>query len=362
MERVPKHGAERTNPLAERLFQDAIATFDLLTVYLGERLGLYRVLAELYWASARELAERTGTFPRYVREWLEQQTVSGILEVEDPDAEPEERRYRLPPDHVEVLVDEGSLNYEAYLSIEMVRGARPLPELVHAFRTGAPLQPLPWEPEGRAEFNRSRFLNLLGKVWLPSIPDLDVRLKADPPARVADLGSGTGWSSIAMAQAYPKIRVDGFDLDRTVVDRATENARSAGVGDRVTFAARDVAELAGVAAYDLVVILEALHDMSKPVEALRVARSLLAGGGTVVIADELVGERFAVSVDDRERYMYGWSVVGCLPESMTEPGSAGTGAVMRPDTVRRYGQEAGFGGFEVLPIETNFWRFYRLAP
>ena len=104
------------------------------------------------------------------------------------------------------------------------------------------------------------------------------------------------------------------------------------------------------------------RELSKPVEALRVARSLLAGGGTVVIADELVGERFAVSVDDRERYMYGWSVVGCLPESMTEPGSAGTGAVMRPDTVRRYGQEAGFGGFEVLPIETNFWRFYRLAP
>ncbi|HYV01300.1 MAG TPA: class I SAM-dependent methyltransferase [Actinomycetota bacterium] len=360
VQRTPRHGAERTNPLAERLFRDALGMFDLLTMYLGVRLGLYESLAESGWTTSTELAERTGTFERYVREWLEQQTVSGILEVEDPEAEALARRYRVPPAHVEVLVDTGSLNYEAYKSIELVRGARPLPQLVEAFRTGAGLPPLPWEPEGRAEFNRARFVNLLGKVWLPLVPDLDARLRSDPSARVADLGCGTGWASVAAAVAYPKITVDGFDLDQAAVNRARENADSAGVADRVSFFVQDVAELEGAAVYDLVIILEALHDMARPVDALRIARSLLAGGGSVVVADELVGDRFAVSVSDQERYMFGWSVVGCLPEAMGEPGSAGTGAVMRPDTVRRYADEAGFGRFEILPIETNFWRFYRL--
>ena len=360
VQRTPRHGAERTNPLAERLFRDALGMFDLLTMYLGVRLGLYESLAESGWTTSTRLAERTGTFERYVREWLEQQTVSGILEVEDPEAEPLSRRYRVPPAHVEVLVDTGSLNYEAHKGIELVRGARPLPQLVEAFRTGAGLPPLPWEPEGRAEFNRARFVNLLGKVWLPLVPDLDARLRSDPPARVADLGCGTGWASVAAAVAYPKITVDGFDLDPAAVNRARENADSAGVADRVSFFVQDVAELEGAAVYDLVIILEALHDMARPVDALRIARSLLAGGGSVVVADELVGDRFAVSVSDQERYMFGWSVVVCLPEAMGEPGSAGTGAVMRPDTVRRYADEAGFGRFEILPIETNFWRFYRL--
>lgn len=357
---TPRHGVERTNPLAERLFRDAVGMFDLLTMYLGVRLGLYTSLAGVGWSTSTQLAERTGTFERYVREWLEQQTASEILEVDDPDAEPFARRYRVPPAHIEVLVDTHSLNYEAYKAIEMVRGARPLPQLVEAFRTGAGLAPIPWEPEGRAEFNRSRFLSLLGKVWLPLVPDLDARLRSDPPARMADLGCGTGWACIATALAYPKVRIDGFDLDEAAVTKGKENAASAGLADRVSFFVQDVAELEGAAVYDLVTILEALHDMARPVDALRVARSLLGEGGSVFVADELVGERFALPVTDQERYMFGWSVVACLPEAMGEPGSAGTGAVMRPDTVRRYAEEAGFGRFEILPIETNFWRFYRL--
>lgn len=359
---TPRHGAERTNPLAERLFRDALGMFDLLTMYLGVRLGLYQSLAEAGWSTSTELAKRTGTFERYVREWLEQQTVSELLEVDDPDAEPLARRYRVPPAHIEVLVDDRSLNYEAYKAVELVRGARPLPQLVEAFKTGAGLAPLPWEPEGRAEFNRARFVNLLGNVWLPLIDDLDARLRSDAPARVADLGCGTGWASVAVALAYPHVLIDGFDLDEAAVARGTENAASAGVADRVSFFVRDVTELEGAAVYDLVTILEALHDMAQPVDALRVARSLLREGGSVFVADELVGERFTLPASDQERYMFGWSVLGCLPEAMGEPGSAGTGAVMRPSTVRRYAEEAGFGRFEILPIETNFWRFYRLRP
>jgi hypothetical protein len=202
-----------TNALGERLFQDAVGALELYTVYLGERLGLYRALADDGPATSSELAERTGTAERYVREWLEHHAASGLLEVDDSKAEARARRYRLPPEHVPVLADPDDLNYQAYKGVEMVRAARPMPELVEAFRTGSAPPPQPWEPEGRAEFNRALFLNLLGKEWLPSIPDLDRRLRAEPPARVADVACGTGWSSIAMARAYPRIFVHGFDLE-----------------------------------------------------------------------------------------------------------------------------------------------------
>ena len=346
--------------LGERLFQASIAMFDLMTVYLGDRLGLYRALVQGP-ATSTELAGRTGTFERYVREWLEQQTVSGILDVEDEAAGSLERRYRIPPAHVEVLTNEDSLAYGAYRGVEMVRGARPLPELVEAFRTGAPIVPLPWEPEGRAEFNRARYVNLLGKRWLPTIPAIDSRLRADPPARVADLGCGTGWSSISMAKAYPNIRVDGFDLDPDAIARATRNVTSEGLEDRVHFRAQDVAELKG-AGYDLVTVFEALHDMARPVDALRVMRGILGQGGVALVADELVAERFTPNVMDYERYIYGWSVVGCLPMSMDGPDPAGTGAVMRPATLRRYAMEAGYRDVDIQPVEDQQWRFYLLHP
>lgn len=358
---VPGTGGERTNPLAERLFQSALGALDLFTIYLGDRLGLYRALAEGP-ATSAELAGRTGTVERYVREWLEQQAVTGFLEVDDPDAEPGSRRYRIPHDHIDVLVDGDSLNYQAYKGIDVVRAARPLPDLVEAFRTGAGLPPLPWEPEGRAEFNRSRFLNLLGKRWLPAIGQVHDRLLFDPPARVADLGCGTGWSSIAMALAYPKVSVTGVDLDEAAVAAAKGNAESAGVSGRVSFHARDAGELETSAGFDLVTVFEALHDMSLPVEALRAMRGLLAGEGKVLIADERVGDRFAIPADDQERYAYGWSVISCLPGAMGVPGAAGTGAVMRPETLRRYAEEAGFTDMVVLPIEDVEWRFYLLAP
>jgi SAM-dependent methyltransferase len=362
IEESDKPSATARNPLADRLFRAAVGMFDLLTLYIGERLGLYRALAEHGPATPAELADRTGTQERYVREWLEQQAVSAILEVDDPSAAPETRRYSMPPEHVEVLTNQDSINYEAHKGIDMVRAARPLPALVEAFRTGGGLPPLPWEPEGRAEFNRALFLNLLGRKWLPSIPDVHRRLRDDPPARIADLGCGTGWSSIAVAQAYPKVAVDGFDLDEDVIAVAGENAKSAGVEGQVHFFVLDVANLSGAERYDLVMILEALHDMSRPVEVLRTVRGLLAEGGSILVADERVGDTFTAPGDEFERYAYGWSVVSCLPSAMGDPESAGTGAVMRPATLRRYAIEAGFREAKVLPIDDRQWRFYQLLP
>jgi 2-polyprenyl-3-methyl-5-hydroxy-6-metoxy-1,4-benzoquinol methylase len=353
---------ERTDALVERLFRDALGVLELYTVYLGERLGLYRALAGQGPATSTELAERTGTVERYIREWLEHHAASGLLEVDDPSADPLERRYRLPPEHVPVLADPDDVRYQAYKGVDLVRGGRSLPALVEAFRTGGAPPPLPWEPEGRAEANRALFRNLLGSQWLPAIAEVDRRLRAEPPARVADLACGSGWSSIAMAQAYPMITVDGFDLDANIIELARRYALDCGVADRVRFSASDASDLDRSARYDLVTIFEGLHDMARPVEVLRAARELLAEGGWMLVAEELVADTFTAPAPDRERYAYGWSVVGCLPAVMGDPLTAATGTVLRTPALRRMALDAGFREVKVLPLETPEWRFYHLLP
>jgi SAM-dependent methyltransferase len=299
---------------------------------------------------------------RYVREWLEHHAASGLLAVDDPAAGPLQRRYRMPPEHVPVLADPDDVRYQAYRGVEAVRAARPLPDLVEAFRHGGAPPPLPWEPEGRAEFNRALFVNLLGREWLPAVPEVDRRLRAEPPARVADVACGTGWSSIAMARAYPLITVDGFDLDPDVVAAASENVQGTEVAGRVRFAALDAADPGLPGRYDLVTIFEALHDMSRPVDALAAARAMLAEGGSVVIADERVEDQFTAPAPGPDRRAYGWSVVSCLPSAMGDPETAATGAVMRPATLAGYAEAAGFRHTESLPIDAGDWRFYRLQP
>ena len=352
---------DRTEALAQRLFRDAVGALELYTVYLGERLGLYRALADGIPTTSSELAERTGTAERYVREWLQHHAAGGLLDVDDPRAEPEARRYRMPPEHVPILADPDDVRYGAFRGVDILRGGRPLPDLVEAFRSGGAPPLLSWEPEGRAESNRAVFLNLLGKRWLPAIPDVDRRLRAEPPARVADVACGTGWSSIAMAQAYSAIRVDGFDLDPNVIALARRNAEAAGVSDRVRLSVTDAKDLDGPG-YDLVTIIEALHDMSRPVEVLRAGRDILVEGGSLLVVDEAVEDGFTAPASEREQYEYGWSVVSCLPGAMGDPQTAATGAVMRPSTVRRYATEAGFRDVEVLPVEAEQFRFYRLLP
>ena len=144
--------------------------------------------------------------------------------------------------------------------------------------------------------------------------------------------------------------------------RAEQLLHGSGVEDRVAFRCRDAADPLLSGRYDLVTIFEALHDMSQPVEVLRAARALLSDGGRVLVADEKTAERFALDAGDVERLYYGFSVLHCLPVGMVGEDAAGTGTVMREDTVRGYAKDAGFADCEVAPIENDFWRFYLLTP
>lgn len=357
-------GDDATAALVERFFLNAIGALELYTVYIGEQLGLYGALADAGSATSTELAERTGTAERHVREWLEHYARSGLLAVDDASAGPLLRRDHRPAEHRPILADRDGVYYEALEGLDIVRAGRPLPQLVEAFRTGCALRPPSPPPSelGAGEINRALYLNLVGKEWLPAVPLVDRRLRAQPPAHVADIACGTGWSSIAMAQAYPEITVRGFDLDRARVEAAHRHATEFGVADRVKFSVVDAARPDLSGPYDVVTIFEALHDMSRPVNVLRAAHHMLTDGGSVVVVDEYTEDEFSAPASYRDRYAYGWSVVPGLAEAMGDPQSAATGTVMRPSTLRRYADEAGFCDVEVLPIETRYFRIYRLVP
>lgn len=353
-----------TEALVGRLFEASIATLEIAAVHIGGKLGFYRALADEGDATARELAVRTGTDERYVREWLEQQAVAGFLSVDDPGADAAARRYGLPDAHRPALVDEDDLNYLTPLATLTIGVLGPIDALIDAYRTG---RGVPYESygadtrEGIGALNRPQFVNLVAD-WLGAVPAIDERLRSAPPAQVADLACGTASSSIAIAHAYPTITVDAIDMDAESIATARRNVEAAGLSDRVRPVVRDASDPELSGRYDLVTIFEALHDMNHPIEALRTAREMLAKGGCVVVADERVADRFEAPGDEIERFNYGWSVLHCLAVGNLEPDSAATGTVIRPDTVRSYAAAAGFGNVDVLPIEHDFWRFYRLVP
>jgi 2-polyprenyl-3-methyl-5-hydroxy-6-metoxy-1,4-benzoquinol methylase len=364
MEGGPLERDARREALVERLFGGVLGMIDLHMVHLGDRLGLYSALRERP-LTAPELAVAASIDERYAREWLEQQAVTGLLEVDDAGKEAAERRYELPAGHDEVLLERDSLDHLAPFARMMVGIVRQLPAVEEAFRTGDGVPYADYDEDfcvGQGDMNRLMFVNLLGSEWLPALPDVDKRLRAEPPAHVADVACGTGWSSIAIARAYPTARVDGIDLDEASIEHARRNAEKAGLGDKIDFQVRDAADPGLAGAYDLVTVFEAVHDMSQPVEVLSAIRGLLAEGGSVLVADERVAESFTAPGDDVERVMYGFSVLHCLPVGLADKPSVGTGTAMRPDTLRRYAEDAGFRDVEVLPIENDFWRFYRLRP
>ena len=356
---------EATSPtaeaFAERLFESVLGAMDMWSIYLGEKLGYYEALAGHDSMTKDDLAQATGTHPRYACEWLEQQAVTGILEVDDAELPPEDRRYTLPPGPAEVLTSKDSLNYLAPFARLVTAGGIQLPALVDAYRTGGGVS---WQDygvdmrTGQAEMNRPWFLAALGSDWFPAVPDLHERLVEG--GIVADIGCGEGWSSISIAQAYPNVKVEAFDIDQASVDAARLHAQEAGVAERVRFHSVDAAGLGLGGTFDVVTAFECVHDLPQPVEVLATMRQLAKHDGYVLVMDEKVSDRFPGRGDDVERVMYGFSLFICLPDGMSHPPSAATGTVMRPDTLRDYARQAGFADIDILPIENDLWRFYRL--
>ncbi|MCA9860065.1 MAG: methyltransferase domain-containing protein [Thermomicrobiales bacterium] len=354
--------AARVESFADEIFQAMIGFQKIAGIYLGGKLGFYQSLHDDGPATSVELAGRTATDERYVREWLEFQAVNGILEVDDAGLGPTERRFSIPPEHGAVLAEPENPYYMASAGPILFGSIRPIDRIVDGYRTGAGV---PYEDYGEdivcgiAAFNRPTFVGSIGQEWIPAMPDVDAALQK-PGARVADIGMGMAWSSIAIARAYPNATVDGFDLDEHSVGLANDNIAKAGLSDRVTAHLRDAGDPELSGQYDLACAFECIHDMSNPVAALASMRRLVGDRGAVFVADERVQDTFTAPADEVEQMMYGFSVVHCLQVGRVETPSVATGTVIRRSIMETYAREAGFSEIEELDIENPFYRFYRM--
>lgn len=358
MTAATEHSADA---LVDRIFGSVLGALDVYAIYVGDRLNYYEILHERGPTTSQQLSHAAGTTERYAREWLEQQAVSGILTVEEESDDPTERRFRLPAGHAEALTNRLSLRYIAPFARMISAAGMKLSAITEAHRTG---HGVPWDDfgddmrESQGDMNRPFFENLLAQEWFAGVDELHERLASG--GTVADIGCGHGWSAIGLARGYPDITVDGFDLDEPAVIAARKHAEGAGVADRVRFRAIDAGDTSITGTYDIVTAFECIHDMPDPIASLRTMKRLAGDDGVVVVMDEKVSEAFSTDSDEIEQLMYGFSNFICLPDGMSHPGSVGTGTVMRPDTLRKYARVAGFDDVEVLPIEADLWRFYRL--
>jgi 2-polyprenyl-3-methyl-5-hydroxy-6-metoxy-1,4-benzoquinol methylase len=269
----------------------------------------------------------------------------------------------MPAGHELVLTRPDAPASMTPLALAVAGIAQVLPQLVEAYRRGGGVPYAAYGKDfrdGQAGFNRPGFTHELGTNWLPVVdPDLHARLESGQRVRIADVACGAGWSTIALARAYPGALVEGFDIDDASIADARRNAAEAGVTDNTRF---EVSDGSGQPehSYDLVMVLEAVHDMSAPVPLLRSLRRLVRPEATVLVVDERAADSFAESEGPIESFLYGASVLHCLPVGMAQQPSAETGAVMRPDTLRRYAVDAGYETVDILPIEHDLFRFYAL--
>ena len=313
------------------------AALNAALVTLGDKLGLYKAMADGQPVSAAELAARTGTLERYVREWLNVQAASSFVEY-DPEAD----AYRLPPEHALVLADD-STELSMTGAFEAANAAVAVRERVaerfvsgegvgwHEHHHGM------WHGTDRA-FAVSYKARLVAE-WLPALDGVVAKLEAG--GLVADVGCGLGASTVLMAEAFPASRFVGIDYHEKSIAAARKRAADAGVADRVTFEVAGAADYAGEG-YDLVAFFDSFHDLGDPLAAARHAAQALAPGGTCMLVEPFAGDRVEDNLNPIGRLYYGFSTLVCTPGSLSQPGRAGLGTLAGEARLRSVLEAAGF--------------------
>ena len=325
-----------------RVVGDLGATVSAALVVLGERLGLYRSLADGAPTDPEELAGRLGLAVAYVRPWLANQAAGGYV-----DYDPSARTYAMSPEQAAALADEDGPAYFApcmELAISMLSG---LQEIEARFRTGAGWGWHEHDPGlfiGTERFFRPGYVANLVPSWLPALDGVVERLTAG--GRVADIGCGHGASTVLMAQAFPRSTFVGVDYHEASIVVARRRAEVAGIADRTTFIAADAADLTG-SGFDLVTMFDCLHDMGNPVGAAARAREVLAPGGTLMLVEPAAGDDLADNLHPLGRVFYGASTLVCTPSSLAQPGQAALGPQAGPARLTAVLEKAGFSSVRV---------------
>jgi len=290
-------------------------------VVIGDKLGLYRAMADSQPVTPAQLAERTGTRERYIREWLCAQAAGGYVEYD-----PGTGTFRMPPEQAMALADPDS---PAFIpGAFQLAGAliKDEPHITERFRTG---EGFGWHEhdqdlfEGTERFFRPGYIAHIVADWIPALDGVQAKLEAG--ARVADIGCGHGASTVIMAKAFPRSTFVGSDYHESSIDAARRAAERAGVADRVSFEVAGAQSFGG-GPYDLVCIFDALHDMGDPVGAARNVRAQLADDGTWLVVEPFAGDRIEDNLNPVGRVFYSASTMVCTPASLSQEVGLGLGA------------------------------------
>jgi 2-polyprenyl-3-methyl-5-hydroxy-6-metoxy-1,4-benzoquinol methylase len=350
---------ERLKAYAKLVFTHLSGAMTAAMIHLGDRLGLYRALADVESVTSAELAAQTGYAERWLREWLRQQGAAGVVEYRG------DERFALSPEARAVLADESSpacgVGFFAHLPQTMAIVDR-LPE---AFRTGLGLPYDAFGPEGAAGIERGFapwFRLMLVPFVLPQIPGVVDALAAG--ADVADVGCGAGVALVEMAKAFPASRFHGWDVSTHALARAEENRRAAGITN-LTFHDARREPLPEEARFALVTTFDCLHDMTDPAGTVRAIRRAIRPDGVWLVCDVKARESYEENLrkNPMAAMMYGTSVLTCMSSALSEPGGAGLGTLGLPASVLRgMAEEAGFRTVEPLDLGHPVNAFYVVRP
>lgn len=339
---------EKLHQFMGKMVGDMGAAVSAVLVTIGDKLGLYKVLASDGPMSSTELAKRSNTTERYVREWLAAQAASGYIEY---DAEKD--IYSMTPEQSMAFAEEGSPVFMPGFFEILSAIFRDEPKITEAFRTG---QGVGWHEHdaclfrGTERFFRPGYAANLVSQWIPSLDGVEAKLKRG--ARVADVGCGHGASTIVMAQAFPKSRFYGFDYHGPSIDFARRAAAEAGVSDRVTFEVAAAKTYPG-ADYDFVTFFDCLHDMGDPVGAAAHVLKSLDKSGTWMIVEPFANDNLADNLNPVGRIFYSASTLVCTPASLAQEVGLGLGAQAGETRLRQVITDGGFTHFR-RATETPF--------
>jgi len=345
----------KLNDFMGRFVGDLGAVMHAATVVVGDQLGLYKKLAEKP-ATAEDLARRTETDPRYLREWLSAQAASGYVQYDAA-----HDSFSLSEEQAFALAIEGSPAFIPGAFQIAVAQFKAIPKMIQAFRTGLGLG---WHEHdtalfhGTERFFRPGYAVNLVAGWIPALDGMEARLEAG--AKVADVGCGHGASTIIMAQAFPKSTFVGFDYHEPSIAHARESARKAGVADRVSFEVASAKSYPGTD-YDLVTVFDCLHDMGDPVGASAHVRKSLAKDGSWMIVEPFANDKLEDNLNPVGRIFYSASTFICTPASRSQEVGRCLGAQAGEKRLQGVVTEGGFSKFR-RAAETPFNLVFEAKP
>ncbi len=350
----PLFDQKKAEQFIEKLVNDVGTALRGGLSYIGDKLGIFRALAEAGPITVSQLAAQTGLNERYLREWL-----GAMVTAEYVDYEPASATYYLPPEHAAPLADEDFRFFVGGLLEMIVPAVSMAPQVAEAFHNGKGVPQSDYPPEMFEAIQRLTmpwYKTQLISSWLPAMPQVKAKLEAGGSA--LDVGCGSGLAAIRLAQAFPNARVHGFDNHEASVERARWNARKAGLGNRITFQVIDGSHLPEKS-FDFITTFDVVHDSVDPLGLMKSIRRALTPDGTYLMLEMNCSHDLQENKNPVGRFLYSISTLYCMTVSLAKDG-AGIGAAMGEPKARELAQTAGFQHFRKLPIDDPFSLLYEL--